>query len=519
MNKIAYIVLLILFSYLCAFLFNTFYEEARNTAIKNTNEAEMIHARQAARGIEEYFVTWTGILNAFSNIDDVIEINAVGKCYIKELNKTHKDEIISISRINERGIIQYSTYSKNIEGIDISGQKHVKDLLRYHKTTVSDVFLTVEGVDGIALHVPVFKGTEFKGSLAILFNFKSLAKRYLDDIKIGKTGYAWVISRDGIQLYSPIKGFTGKSVFETIKSYPSAKPMVMEMLKGHQGVARYNFDTTGDKDIRKLRKYAVYTPVHLGNTFWSIAVASTEQETLSGIISFRNKLIGLILGFFFFGILFLLYGTKAWLIVKEEDKRKKAELQLQEKNEKIKCQNEEFKKLNRELKTAIEVAEENENKFRSYIENAPDGIFILDNNGRCVDTNNSACQILGYSKEEILASTFNDLIAEESYEDGLIHFKDIIETGSANSDLLFKHQDGTKHWLTINAVRLSQTRFLAFAKDINERKHTQERLIKKTTELENLNSYFVGRELRMVELKKEINILLTEAGKERKYEI
>jgi hypothetical protein len=42
-------------------------------------------------------------------------------------------------------------------------------------------------------------------------------------------------------------------------------------------------------------------------------------------------------------------------------------------------------------------------------------------------------------------------------------------------------------------------------------------LIKRTVQLEELNSYFEGRELRMVELKKEINDLLKKGGMEKKY--
>ena len=106
-------------------------------------------------------------------------------------------------------------------GTDISDQKHVRELLRDHKPVISDVFRAVEGFDAVALHVPIFRGSVFKGSIGILINFESLAKRYLDVIKIGETGYAWVVSRDGTQLYSPIPGFTGKSVFETIKDSPS----------------------------------------------------------------------------------------------------------------------------------------------------------------------------------------------------------------------------------------------------------------------------------------------------------
>lgn len=62
------------------------------------------------------------------------------------------------------------------------------------------------------------------------------------------------------------------------------------------------------------------------------------------------------------------------------------------------------------------------------------------------------------------------------------------------------------------------------AQDISERKYTEEKLresekslIKKTQELEHLNSFFVNRELRMVELKKEVNALREKLGLEKKY--
>lgn len=50
-----------------------------------------------------------------------------------------------------------------------------------------------------------------------------------------------------------------------------------------------------------------------------------------------------------------------------------------------------------------------------------------------------------------------------------------------------------------------------------ERKKLMCLLEAKTNELERLNSYFVNREIRMTELKKEINILLEDAGKAKRY--
>ena len=76
-------------------------------------------------------------------------------------------------------------------------------------------------------------------------------------------------------------------------------------------------------------------PVHTGNTFWSIAVASAERDVLAGLISFRNKLALVVVALFIGGMVFSTLGAKAWLIVKEEEKRKQTEQKLQESEERF----------------------------------------------------------------------------------------------------------------------------------------------------------------------------------------
>jgi two-component system, cell cycle sensor histidine kinase and response regulator CckA len=329
LKKKIFIALIIIFAGACVFLFHIFYEEAKNTAITKLNEEQMIHAKQAARGIEDFFATWTRDLNSLSKMDEIISTDAVGKRYMKLFYEAHQEQVFSITRLDERGTILYNFPSGNSIGTDISGQKHIRELLKHHNLVISDVFRAVEGFEAVALHVPIFRGSVFKGSIGILINFESIAKRYLDVIRIGKTGNAWVVSRDGTQLYSPIPGFIGKSVFENTKDSPALNATVNDMLKGHEGTAIYSFDRIGDRNAGQIRKYAVYMPVHIGNTFWSIAVASAEQDVLSGLISFRRKLVFVIGVLFICGMVFSTLGAKAWLIVKEEEKRKRVEIALQ----------------------------------------------------------------------------------------------------------------------------------------------------------------------------------------------
>lgn len=315
---------------MCVLFFYLIYGEAKSTAIAELNEEQMVYAKQADQGIEEFFTVWTQRLNALSKMDEIIDDNEAGKQLIKLFCVANPGRLLEVTRLNAKGVILYDFPSTNEAGANVSNQAHVRELLRDHQPVMSDVFKSVEGVDAVALHVPVFKGAEFKGSIGILIDFQSLAKRNLHDIKIGENGYAWIISRDGTILYDAVPGYTGKSVFEVIKKFPSLKPMVNGMMKGQQGFAQYSDYSIGSKDARRVREYAVYMPVHLQNNFWSIAVVSAEPDVLAGLNSFRDKLAMVFGAFFIFGTVFSTLGARAWVIVKEEEKRKQIENELRE---------------------------------------------------------------------------------------------------------------------------------------------------------------------------------------------
>jgi PAS domain S-box-containing protein len=389
--KIALVVLAIVFAGACAVLFDIFYGEAKNIAIAKLNEEQVVHAKQAACGIEEFFALWTRSLDSLSKMDEIIDTDAVGRRCMKLFFEANQEQIRSITRLDERGVIVHNFPSIGSVGLDISDQKHVRELLRDHKPVISDVFKAVEGFDAIALHVPVFKGGVFKGSIGILIDFEGLAKRYLDVIKIGETGYAWVLSRDGTQLYSPIPGFTGRSIFENIKNDdPALLAMVSDMLKGHEGAAIYTFGRIRDRDVGPISKYAVYRPIHVGSTFWSIAVASAEQDVLSGLITFRDKLAFVIGALFICGMVLSTLGAKAWIIVKAEEKRKFAE-------------------------AALKASEE---RFRQVAETAGEFIWEIDAEGLYTYASPSVERTLGYTPEELVGKKhFYDLFVPSGREE------------------------------------------------------------------------------------------------------
>ncbi len=113
---------------------------------------------------------------------------------------------------------------------------------------------------------------------------------------------------------------------------------------------------------------------------------------------------------------------------------------------------------------------ETEEKLSSYIRNAPDGIFISDENGNYVEVNPAACKLIGYHEDELVKLSIADIIHPEDTEIGLQHFHRVKEKGFAKGEVRFKTKHGQIRYWNISAVKLSETRYLAFVQDITERK-------------------------------------------------
>ncbi len=130
----------------------------------------------------------------------------------------------------------------------------------------------------------------------------------------------------------------------------------------------------------------------------------------------------------------------------------------------------------------VEVAlRKTEEKFRSYIANAPDGVFIADEKGRYVEVNQAACEITGYSEKELLNKSIPDLLQKSELEKGIQHFKEVQQNGSARDEIGFVTKSGENRFWQVAAVKLFDTRFLGFVKDITERKRYEAALLESQT--------------------------------------
>ncbi len=447
----------------CLYLFKVIYSEAKQRAILELNSRQMIHAKQAKGGIEAYFSDIIKFLTKLSESDHIADFDTQGQNELDFALQIKPEGIKAITRVDASGKITYTTpFNRSVIGRDISIQKHVRTILKTHRPVVSDVFKAVQGYSAIALHVPVFKGNEFRGTLAVLIDFLTISKRFIQDIRVGETGYAWITSSEGIELFSPIPGHIGNSVFKNHKEFPSALAMATEMVKGKQGITTYTSNRIKNQKLEKTEKHAVYLPIRIVDSFWTVVVATSEIEVLATLVSLKNKVI-LVVGLLLFCItIFSYYCTKALGIIKAAAERKKIE----------------------------EALRESEERYRFIAENVADVLWTMDMDLNFTFISSSIHQQRGYTVSEAMALTLEDALLPDSLEKVMALFTkklSLIEDGDKKgfASVVFEIEqpckDGSVIW-TNNNVRIlpgpdkQAESILGITRDITQSKLTEKTL-------------------------------------------
>ncbi len=96
-----------------------------------------------------------------------------------------------------------------------------------------------------------------------------------------------------------------------------------------------------------------------------------------------------------------------------------------------------------EQKTAEETLRKSEARFRSLFENSPTAYQSLNREGRYIDVNNRLCELLGYSRNELLGKHFAELWTESTRH--LYHeaFANFLSSGCTSEELELMHKDGS----------------------------------------------------------------------------
>lgn len=127
---------------------------------------------------------------------------------------------------------------------------------------------------------------------------------------------------------------------------------------------------------------------------------------------------------------------------------------------------------------------ESEANLRSYIDNAPEGIFIADETGRYLDVNPAACRLVGYEREELRRMSIIDLAPPGVATDHAELFEVVKRNGEIDLEIQLRRKDGTLFPADLHAVSLPGNRVMGFCEDITARKQAEAELLRHREDLE-----------------------------------
>lgn len=129
-----------------------------------------------------------------------------------------------------------------------------------------------------------------------------------------------------------------------------------------------------------------------------------------------------------------------------------------------------------ESKRYAEALQQSEEKYRLIIEQAIDAISLYDANGRILDVNTGAVNLLGYSKEELMHMSLSEVLTKEEIAERPVRY-DILEEGKSTVRYRkMKRKDGRVIDTEVRSQQLPDGRFLSVIRDLTERISAEKQL-------------------------------------------
>ncbi len=170
-----------------------------------------------------------------------------------------------------------------------------------------------------------------------------------------------------------------------------------------------------------------------------------------------------------------------------------------------------------ERKQVEEAFHEKADELDRYFESSLDLLCIADIDGYFRRLNPEWSKVLGYSIADLIGKQFLDFV----HPDDTLATMEAIATLASQKEVLnfinrYRCKNGDYRWIEWRSYPQGKDIF-AVARDITERKQTEGKILDQLNELQRWHKVMIGREERNMELKKEVNDLLNQLGKQKKY--
>ena len=179
-------------------------------------------------------------------------------------------------------------------------------------------------------------------------------------------------------------------------------------------------------------------------------------------------------------------GQPLYLITQVQDvtAQKRAQQQLQQLNasleERVRSRTAELMEANARIRAQLaqlkEIArqlEQSEQRYRSLFDYHPDAVYRVDTQGNVVEVNDAATELVGRSREELLGSSFRQVIAPEAAEGAAASFGSAVRGQPQTYDSILMRPDGRR--LTVRGIAVpvfvdgATEGVIGVAEDVTER--------------------------------------------------
>jgi len=149
--------------------------------------------------------------------------------------------------------------------------------------------------------------------------------------------------------------------------------------------------------------------------------------------------------------------------------------------------------------TGIDITEQkqSEQQYETIVRTSMDGFWIMDIKGRFLDVNDTYCQLIGYTRDELLKMKISDIEAKGVSVETKQHINQVIEKGHDRFETKHRCKDGRIIDVDISVTHSGgrDRRLVVFARDITKRKQMEEELresekrMNKSQEIAHLGSW------------------------------
>lgn len=209
---------------------------------------------------------------------------------LTKIKESEAEHLSSIMLVGKNGITYASSDNGKMNGTDVSGREYLNTALKGKPNVGSVVISRATGRVVCTAACPIYASTgkEITGVAVMAMEIKYLTDT-VDDIRVSKSGYAYLLDRSGLYITHPVKE---KILKENISIIKGMETVMAESGGGKSGIVQYILDG--------IPKIATFAPVPI--TGWTVVNSVPVEELYASAYHTRNVIVSI-------GVIFLIMAS------------------------------------------------------------------------------------------------------------------------------------------------------------------------------------------------------------------